>query len=238
MRKRYRALFQLGVRSATDDVDSPLEEMAVSRPPEQAKVDRALAGFVGTIEQRPPAYSAVHVEGRRAHELARRGEPVELEPRSVVVYAMEVRAYTYPRLELDIECGSGTYVRSIARDLGDALGCGAVLEELERTAIGPFRVEEAVEPVGLERDRLAAILLPPAAAVCELPAVRLGVAECRRLVCGQAVACNEEFTTGVVEVAVFDSEGELVGVAAYDRNDRVLRSCRVLVESGVRKVEH
>lgn len=231
MTKHYRAVIRLGVRSPTDDVDGPLEEVAVPEPPARAAVDAALATLVGRIQQRPPAYSAVHVEGQRAYKLARRGEAVQLEPRTVEVHALAVRAYAYPRLEVDVACGSGTYVRAIGRDLGEKLGCGGVIEELERTAIGPFRIEDAVDFACLEdAASLSAALLPPVRAVAELPAVRLGVADCKRAAFGQSVPCPEPLEDDTIEVALLDRGGNLVAVASYDAAGRTLQPRRVVIE--------
>ena len=113
-------------------------------------MEAALAGFTGPQRQVPPAYSAVQIEGRRAYQLARRGEPVELAPRDVVVHARDARRVGRhatrrgPIAIVDVECSAGTYIRALARDLGEPLGCGAYLGALVRTASGGFRLEDAV----------------------------------------------------------------------------------------------
>jgi tRNA pseudouridine55 synthase len=111
-------------------------------------VESELSKLVGTILQRPPAYSAMKVEGRRAYDLARKGKEVVLEARPVRVYAIEVLAYDWPLLRLRIDCGRGTYVRAIARDSGEALRTGGYLTQLRRTRIGSF---DAADAVTLER---------------------------------------------------------------------------------------
>jgi tRNA pseudouridine55 synthase len=146
---------RFGARSATDDIEGPIEEVEVARPPEAEAVREAAARFVGVIEQRPPAFSAMKVGGRRAYKLARQGEVVEMSPRTVQVYSLEVVDYAWPAARLRIECGRGTYIRAIARDLGEALGVGGYLTELRRTFIGPFAVGNAVA-----LDQLSAESLP------------------------------------------------------------------------------
>jgi len=202
MPKAYRTRIRLGATSDTDDADGTVTENPAAGPVSEEAVRAALAGFVGAIEQVPPAYSAARVEGRRAYALARRGAEVDLAPRTVRVDRIDVREYRWPELELDVSCGKGTYIRSIARDLGRALGVGGYVTALRRLLIGPFAVEDADT---LEVD--APSLLPMAAAVSALPAVRVTADEARRLRNGQAVSA-----TGEGETAVVNEAGELVAV--------------------------
>src|SRR5205807_6864958 len=122
----YEAGLLLGARSDTDDADGPVRQVEVARPPDVEVVTSCLSRFVGSIEQAPPRYSAAHVAGRRAYELARKGREFALPPRQVVVHAIQVLRYDYPHLNLEVRCGKGTYIRSLARDLGEELGCGAL----------------------------------------------------------------------------------------------------------------
>ena len=123
--KQYRAVFQLGRESVTDDVEGEVELVAGAPEPTRAEIEAALPQFLGDILQRPPAHSAIKVDGQRAYDLARRGEEFELPARTISIYRLEVLRYEYPELELAIECGSGTYVRSLGRDLAAALGTAA-----------------------------------------------------------------------------------------------------------------
>jgi tRNA pseudouridine55 synthase len=173
MRKRYDASFLLGRRSETDDVEGDVVAMPGAPEPSRIELDRAIPQFLGDIEQRPPIHSAVKVSGRRAYALARRGQSVELAPRRVEVYQLAVRRYAYPELELEIECSSGTYVRALGRDLAAALGTGAVMSSLARTAIGRYRIEQAVPVATLNSDTLPRFLQPAESAVAELPHVTL-----------------------------------------------------------------
>ena len=154
MPKRYRGTFLLGCRSPSDDVE--LEPKLLTDPPipTREQVEAALPAFVGDIQQVPPAYSAIKLGGQKAYDLARRGDAPDLPPRPVTIHAIGVARYEYPELVLDIHCGSGTYIRSLGRDLAAALGTAAVMSELERTAIGEFRVEDAVD----EQPRRTAIV--------------------------------------------------------------------------------
>ncbi len=143
MGKTYRAGVRLGARSDTDDADGMVTTVNAAAP-DAATVTACLAGFVGDIEQTPPAYSAAKVAGRRAYDLARQGQDVDLRPRRVHVYGIDVCRYDYPHLELEVRCGKGTYIRSLARDLGARLGCGALIQTLRRTRVGPFTTDDAV----------------------------------------------------------------------------------------------
>jgi tRNA pseudouridine55 synthase len=136
--KRYRTIVDLSAFTTTDDREGERTEVTVSEAPTASRVRAAVAGFVGTIEQRPPAFSAMKVGGRRAYALARSGAPPELPPRPVHVHGIDILRYSWPELELDIHCGKGTYIRSMARDIGVALGTGGHCAALRRTAVGPF----------------------------------------------------------------------------------------------------
>jgi tRNA pseudouridine55 synthase len=147
--KQYDATVRLGATTPTDDPDSP--PVPWPRPegeppplPARAEIEAALGRFVGLVQQRPPPFSAMKVAGRRAYDLARAGTEVRLAARPVRVYGIELLDYAWPDVRLRIDCGRGTYVRSIARDLGAALDRGGHLTALRRTAVGPFRVDAAV----------------------------------------------------------------------------------------------
>lgn len=142
-RKEYFTTIDLSCFSSTDDAEGERTGVDVTTPPTRAAVDAAVATFVGVIQQRPPAFSAIKLDGRRAYDLARKGEHVELPARPVAIHALEVIAYQWPLLTLRVECGKGTYIRSLARDLGAAMGVGGMLTSLRRTAAGDFRVEQA-----------------------------------------------------------------------------------------------
>jgi tRNA pseudouridine55 synthase len=158
--KAYEATFKLGATTATDDPESPEQVTPAVRAPEGSAVEAALAQFSGTILQRPPAYSAIKVDGRRAYDLARRGDEVEIAARPVNVYRIDLVKYEFPLLDLSIACGRGTYIRSIARDLGERLGTGAYVTRLRRTRVGRFTTDEAVVPDVLQRETIVNAIRP------------------------------------------------------------------------------
>ena len=141
--KVYEATIDLAAFSATDDAEGERTPVEVSAPPTHESVAAACDQFVGRIEQVPPAHSAVHVNGKRAYELARAGESVDLPTREVSIASLELLRYAWPRLDLRVTCGKGTYIRSLARDLGSALRTGGHLTALRRTAVGEHTAEQA-----------------------------------------------------------------------------------------------
>jgi len=219
MAKTYRAGVVFGARSDTDDADGQVTATPGAVAPARTQVEEALRTFLGEIEQVPPAYSAAHVTGRRAYDLARRGEEVNLTPRKVTVYAIDVDHYEYPRLGLTVRCGKGTYIRALARDLGERLGCGGYIASLRRTRVGPFDESQAA-PLDGERPPL----LPLALAVADLPRLDVAAEEAARLRHGRPLP-RDGFADGQ-EVAVFDG-GELIAVARADPRERCLRPEKV-----------
>lgn len=170
--KTYIAKFQLGAVSDTDDVEGVVRQVD-SPLPTLEQVRSCLPSFLGQVMQRPPSYSAVRIGGKRAYAMAREGESVDLQPRPVRIDRVKLLEWQPPALTLRIDCGSGVYIRSIGRDLGQQLGCGAVMSDLERTAIGNFDEEQAVPLAALEEahtaDDLVQQLLPVGAAAAHLP---------------------------------------------------------------------
>lgn len=158
--KVYEAAIDLSAFTASDDAEMPREEVVVETPPTLEQIDAALVQQTGLIEQVPPNFSAVHVGGRRAYKMARQGEQFKLRSREVRVDAIECLSYTWPRLEVRIACGRGTYIRSIARDLGGLLGTGGHLIALKRTAVGDYTIDRAYPMGGLESGLEQGDLLP------------------------------------------------------------------------------
>lgn len=150
--KRYTTTIDLGALSTTDDLEGEATPVEVATPPTRAGVDAAVATFLGSLMQAPPVYSAVHVNGERAYRTARRakreggGIPERPPARPVWIESIDVLAYDWPMLTLDIRCGKGTYIRSLARDLGEALGTGGRLVALRRTEVGPYTADRAIDP--------------------------------------------------------------------------------------------
>lgn len=219
MPKRYEATFQLGSRSDTDDIEGQVMQIPDPPRPSRGDIEAALPAFVGVIDQRPPSYSALKVQGERAYALARRGAPVLLPSRPVRVYGITVRQYEYPILRLSIHCGAGTYIRAIGRDLAEALGTAAVMTALVRTEIGGFRIEEAETPESLTKDNLPHRLLPPLRALDGYPVLQLDSAEVGSVRNGQFLL-RAGFPTNAM-VAAVDDRGELVAVLRSRGNDQL-----------------
>jgi tRNA pseudouridine55 synthase len=142
--KQYLTTVKLGGTTPTDDPESPETPTPGAEPVPAQRVEEAIKMFVGEILQRPPTYSAMKVGGRRAYDIARRGGEVELKPRPVTIYEIEILDYHWPFVKLRIDCGRGTYIRAIGRDLGELLECGGHLTELARTRVGNHTIENAV----------------------------------------------------------------------------------------------
>ncbi|WBU38338.1 tRNA pseudouridine(55) synthase TruB [Homoserinibacter sp. YIM 151385] len=219
--KTYTATIRLGERSSTDDADGEVEPVADAEGVGLDAVDAGIARLSGPIEQVPSTYSAIKVGGRRAYDRARSGEEVELTPRPVVIreFARLAERREPGRLDLDVRvsCTSGTYIRALARDLGEGLGVGGHLTALRRTAVGPFRIEDAA-PLG---DGVLDGLLAPAAVASELfPSAVLDDAQLRDLAHGKRV----ELDAPDAEVlAALAPDGRLAGlVRVRDGRLRVL----------------
>src|SRR5262245_59346798 len=219
MTKTYCAGMRLGARSDTDDGEGTITVNNDSRAIEPALVQQTLSAFVGTIPQVPPAFSAAKVDGRRAYDLARRGADVDLTPRAVRIDGIEIIRYEYPDLDVLVRCGKGTYIRSLARDLGERLGCGAYLSSLRRTSIGPFH-ESAALPLDVDPGVGRCSLLDLSWALHDLPRVTVTEAAAELLVFGQAIAWTGGEACG--DVAIFDTAGALVGAGKIDQG-RFLR---------------
>jgi len=203
--KRYLAMVQLGVTTTTDDAEGQVLETRPVPALDQAAIERALEPLRGAITQVPPMYSALHHQGRRLHELAREGIVVERAARPVTIERLDLLDCSLPLLTLDIMCSKGTYIRSLARDLGAALGCGAHLQALRRTAVGAFLIDNAVpldqligpfedEETSRQGDKqtrtvsLSQALLPPEIAVAGWPAITLSAEAAVRVRNGLALA--------------------------------------------------
>ena len=141
--KRYRTTLRLGVTNATFDTDHPFKPHPVARKPESDEIREFLDSLLGVINQTPPAFSAIKLGGVPSYKLARKGRPAELTPRPVRIDEARLVAYDWPTATIEVLCGRGTYIRSIARDLGEALACGACCETLTRLSVGPFEINSA-----------------------------------------------------------------------------------------------
>ena len=218
--KTYAATFLLGRSSPSDDLETQVLVEADPVQPDGAAIEAAAVGFRGEILQRPCDYSAVHVDGKRAYRLARKGREVVLAPKRVRIDRLVVTSYDWPRLGLDVVCSSGTFIRAIGRDLASALGTTAVMESLVRTAIGSFTQREALPLDAVSPDTVRGALLPPAAAVRHLPSITLANDVLERLVRGAIIDIGASDRV----VAAVDAVGDLVGILArHDSGSHRLR---------------
>jgi tRNA pseudouridine55 synthase len=226
MPKTYEAGLLLGVRSDTDDADGRVQPVAGAAPPTHDQVAEALQGFIGRLAQVPPAYSAAKVAGERAYNLAREGEAPGLAAREVEVHGIDLVAYDYPQVQLEVRCGKGTYIRSLARDLGQVLGCGAIVQTLRRTRVGPFTTHSALS-LDADATQAAQSLQPCGAAVTSLPIVTLNAQAIERMRQGKLALPPITLAAEVSEVAVFDETGRLAAVAEV-RGKGLLQPTKVL----------
>jgi tRNA pseudouridine55 synthase len=199
-RKAYSFTLRLGEARDTDDAEGEVVARSDARP-DDAAIATTLEGFVGTILQRPPSYAAVKVGGERAYDLARRGEAVALEPRPVRIDRLRLVARPdADHVVLEMECGKGAYVRALARDLGERLGCLAHVTQLRRTAVGPFGLDRAVTLEALERlvadDALHQALVPVATALAGIPALAVTGPQAHRLKAGQPIVVSPQLIVG------------------------------------------
>ncbi len=185
--KQYHAEFQLGVTSPSDDTETDIALIEAAPIPSRAEIEAALPKFLGTISQVPPIYSAVKVDGRRAYHLARQQQELTLTARPVEIHRLRIMDYEYPRLKLEIDCGSGTYVRSLGRDLAIELGTGAIMTGLVRTSIGPLTLERAVDPKQLTSATLAKHLLPAQSLFPNIPQATLNDVEYGAILKGRSL---------------------------------------------------
>lgn len=214
--KRYQAVLQLGTTTDTYDADG---RVLTTNPVEisEQQFETALQSFIGEIEQVPPPYSAVKIKGRKAYEMAREGEEVDLQPRRITVYSLELLEWAPPEAVIDVYCSSGTYIRSLANDLGKMLGCGAHLVGLRRTKSGRFTLRDAVPLRKLresfENNSWYQYVIPAAEALSDWPSVELTLEQVDAIRHGHRVPGK----AGIGKMARGISEqGDLVALLEFD----------------------
>ncbi len=213
--KYYRAVCQLGKTTRTGDAEGEV----ISDLPVQvcrAQIDSVLKAFTGTVEQVPPMYSAIKHKGQRLYRLARAGQEVERPARSIEIYSLNLIGFNDDQLELDIHCSKGTYIRTLAEDIGNALGCGAYLASLERTAVQPFMqqpcytLERLGDMANLGVDNLDSCLLPVNSALASLPELVIDTNAADFLKQGRAVQVSD--TPASTLLALVAESGEFIGI--------------------------
>lgn len=228
--KRYRATVRFGATTDTLDAGGP---PIPGRPVtfDRAALESALTRFEGNRLQTPPAYSAIKVGGRKAYDLARAGQAVALPPRPVTIHSLALVAWEAPDLVLDVHCTAGTYIRALARDLGEALGTGAYLLRLTRTASGSFRLEDSADladfKLAMAEGRWESHLLSPAQALSDVPAVLLDETQTRRLTRGQTIPRTAGSPPGLARG--LNAFGQLVAVLRPNETGELWRPEKVLL---------
>lgn len=220
--KAYRFTVTFGIETDTDDSEGRIVSQSEARPTEQ-QILAALPKFTGAITQVPPRYSAIKIDGERAYDLARGGETVELQPRIVEIHTLTLLSFDGQSVVLEAECGKGTYVRAIARDLGRALGCFGYVTALRRTRVGPFTEADAVTLASLEADVFA-----PAAALKsidtglrELVEVPVGGDAPVRLRRGQSIILRGRDAPAEGEIVYATNAGQVIAIGTVERGELV-----------------
>lgn len=210
--KTYETTIRLGQTTTTDDAEG---EIILDQPVNitQTQLAAALPAFRGPIRQTVPAYSAVKRDGQPLYKAARRGELLDRPSREVTIHALHLLAFDPPFVTLRVGCSSGTYIRSLAHDIGEVLGFGGHVAALRRTAVGDFTLADAVSLDQLTADNWRDHLLPPEMAVRHLPRLDVDAAEARRLVLGQRLAADPSRLDAPLG-SIYDPDGRFLGVVA------------------------
>lgn len=230
--KRYQATIRLGSSTDTYDAEGTITNTYPMVEMEEEQFDQILQTFVGEMEQVPPPYSAVKVKGRKSYELAREGEEVELAPRIVNVYTLEILEWAPPEVVIDVYCSSGTYIRSLANDLGKAVGAGAHLVGLRRTKSGRFTLRDAVPLRRLQESFEAGnwyrYLIPAAEALAEWPAIELDPDQVELIRHGHRIPAEPE-SKGMARG--ISQQGDLVALMEADDTTQEWQPKKVFFQS-------
>ncbi len=217
-RKTYRATFRLGMTSDTDDITGSLTTISETPGVTTELLQQTLQQFVGRIEQVPPQVSAVHVDGKRAYALARQGQEFKLEAKTVEIDSITLLQHEGADFSMEMVCGGGTYVRSVGRDLGAQLGCGAVMTSLVRTRIGAFGLDSALPVEQLTSATLLQHLQPARTAVADFPPLTISQDESIAIRCGRSLSRplpdSDPDAGHHREYVLLDAAGEFIALAA------------------------
>lgn len=212
-KKTYIGSFTLGVSSASDDSETELHAVEHAPVIARQQLENMLPEFTGAISQVPPTFSAIKVGGKRAYELARKGKPVKLEPREVQVYSLELLDFSYPNFKLKTECGAGTYIRSLGRDIGERLGSAAIMTGLTRTDVGSFSLSDSTETQGLTFASVKQQLVEPGTIFSDLPTAKLDDDQIARLINGASFEAHElQLPGGLQRVVAVNQQNKLLAL--------------------------
>ncbi|MFZ6029894.1 MAG: tRNA pseudouridine(55) synthase TruB [Chloroflexota bacterium] len=240
-KKRYQATLHLGSTTDTYDLEGEITSTAPVDDITEERFEEALQQFIGEIRQMPPQYSAIKVQGRRAYDMARNGEEAPLEPRIINVYSLEVLEWAPPEVVIDVYCSSGTYVRSLANDLGQALGCGAHLVGLRRTMSGRFTLRDAIPLRRLQEafndGTWYKHLIPAAEALGDWKMVELDgdqvelIRHGHRIPTGEDISEWEHNENGQIWVRGVSEQGDLVALLLMDEEAKEWQPKKVFFQS-------
>lgn len=215
--KKYRARIRLGVTTDTDDATGAIIAQSDAAAITREQIESTLKNFVGKLAQLPPAYSAIKRDGVPLYKLARRGIEIETQPRNVEIYEINLVQVALPEIEIDVHCSKGTYIRSIARDLGDALDCGAHMTALTRTASGNFTLDDALTldalRAALEGGYAERYLYPLDEALLQFEAIIVEPGLAKDLRQGKPLNCGREFTTPLLRA--YSADGEFIALLEH-----------------------
>jgi len=221
--KHYLATFRIGSSSVSGDLEGDISEFPDLPIPTREQLEQAARDLTGQIEQVPPAHSAIWINGKRAHQRIRAGETFDMPSRKVEIHVLNITRYEFPEVDLDVMCGSGTYIRTLGIDLAVNAGSTAVMSFLSRTGVGPFVIENALSVDVLREETLDAHLLSPSLAVQHLPQIEVTADDAQRL--GHGLCLNEvEFIDSermidqdVSEAAAITPDGQLRAIVRLKR---------------------
>ena len=234
--KTYGAVIRFGLTTSTDDLEGAVLTEVGAAGLTLAAIEARLPEFLGVIDQVPPAYSALQVGGQRLYDLARRGQVVTPVARSVTIHRLQVISWQpgpYPELSLTIDCGPGTYIRSLARDLGQRLGPGATLAALQRTHSGGFDLVDSFPLTAVQDHRADLPLIAPATALLHLPAIPLEPELAHRWRLGQKIPSPQPQPLGVPHRVMAAADQTLLGVGEnQEREGLIILKAKMVLESG------
>jgi tRNA pseudouridine55 synthase len=212
--KTYRGTFQLGMRSDTEDIEGEIQTVENPRQPSTDEIQAVVDDFQGTQSQQPPVFSALKIKGQRAYSIARQGKTVKLEPREITIHRIGLKEYEFPFFTVDVQCSTGTYIRSLGRDIGERLECGAVMTELERTAIGRLTVEQCSELDFEDVQSVQQALRNPLELLDNVETMAVTAAQIVELGCGREIELDVQQQSGLESNEVFavNAQGRLVAI--------------------------
>jgi len=221
--KTYRGTFQLGMRSDTEDIEGEIQTVEKARQPSRDERQAVVEEGQGTQSQQPPAFSALKIKGQRAYSIARQGKAVKLDPREITIHRIELQEYNFPFFTVDVQCSTGTYIRSLGRDIGDRLECGAIMTELERTAIGSLTVEQCSELDFVDRQSVQQASRNPLELLDNVETMAVTTAQIGELGFGREIELDAQQYGRLESHEVFavNAQGRLVAILSPAKTDAV-----------------